>query len=221
LGVTPLEVVWPKQAWKLGEPFKGIFDDPDIHTYKSIAWIKSAGYIKKAGDPQWPDELKKRIVGDKQPPFVFKKMLLLSPSARKTLEAWEWAFWWLQTKSQCPPGRIHVFVVYQEDAEKWKQENWPSELETLRDYYDFGIYGDKAIGFLKTDKESEPETYTWRLNPRRGSGGDVKSDETTDETQKLFDKLMNAEDSMFEHLAKHCSKSEVEIKMQLAEKLKS
>jgi hypothetical protein len=32
---------------------------------------------------------------------------------------------------------------------------------------------------------------------------------------------MNAEDSMFEHLAKHCSKSEVEIKMQLAEKLKS
>jgi hypothetical protein len=220
LGVMPLEVVWPKHAWKYGEPFKGIFDDPGIHTYKSIAWIQSAEYVQKAGGPQWPDELKKRIAGDEIPTFTFKKMLLMSRDARETLEAWEWVFWWLQIKSHCPPGRVHVFVVNQEDAEKWKKSNWPRELEDLRHYNDFGIYGDKAIGFLEIAEESEPETYRWRLNPKSGGEGEAKADETTDGTQKLFDKLMNAADSMFDFLAEHCSRSESEIRIQLAEKLK-
>jgi hypothetical protein len=219
LGVTPLEVVWPRQAWKYGEPFKGIFDDPGIETYKSIAWLKSAEYVQKAGKPQWPDELKRRIQ-DVEHPFIFKKMLLLSREARGTVEAWEWAFWWLQIKSQCPPDRVSVFVVDDERAKEWKKPpRWPKELADLAEYNDFGIYGDKAIGFLKIEAGSEPGTYTWRLNPKRGGNGEKKAENVEDETQMLFDKLLSSANMMFDELAK-TSMSEDAIKAQLGDKLR-
>jgi hypothetical protein len=216
LGLTPLEVVWPKEAWKHGEPFKGIFNDPGIQFYKSIAWIRTAEYVHEAGRPQWPDELKNRIASDEKPPFIFKKMLLISSDALDKLEVWEWAFWWLHIKSEYP-GKVEVFAVEQKHVEEWKKKNWTDEeLADLYKLHDMGIYGKKAVGFLEIDpKKSEPGKYKWRLNPARGKEGEMNG---VRETHVLFEKVWNAANSMFDALERD-SEKHIDIKKKLAEKL--
>jgi len=215
LNVTPIEVVWPKEAWQYGEPFKGIFSDPGIHSYKSIAWIRTAEYVQRVGRPQWPDELKNRIASKEEPPFMFKKMLLISPEAREKLETWEWAFWWLHIKSEYP-DKVEIFAVDEEYATKWKAKNWPEELADLRKLCDMGIYGDKAVGFLEVNEKSETGNYKWRLNPARGKQWETS---IAEETYALFEKVKNTADLMFDTLARDHSRSESDIKKELAKKL--
>jgi len=215
MGLTPIEVIWPREAWERGEPFKGIFTDPGIQFYKSISWIRTVEYVRDAGRPQWPDELKNRIASKEGPPLKFQKMLLISKDALDEVEVWEWAFKWVLIKSEYP-DKVEVFAIEDKHVNEWKNKKWTSEyLKDFVELHDMGIYGNKAVGFLEITKKSEPGRYIWVLNPKRGIE-DEKED--IGDTYKFFKTIWNAANAMFDALASN-SREHIDIKKKLGEKL--
>lgn len=145
----PAEVVW-----KWPGPYEQIILDPKVKNYYSIAWIRSKGYIDKAGRPQWVVDERIRGEGD----FRVEKIFIVSQNAWGENEVWQWIGKWFTYANPFAFGeKVKLFVVKEKECRKKEKDER---------YYDIGIYGDQLVGFLELDELSNPKAYTWISLPR-------------------------------------------------------
>jgi len=165
--VRPIEIKWPWPG-----PYVDEVTRPEVKDYRSTAWIFSEQYPERIGTPQLNPKIMERIRNEKD--FLVEKMIVVSPKAWDKIVVWRWIFEWFNI-SFVHGDRVKVFVV---------DERKISNSGIDKRFFDMGIYGNNAVGFLELNEDWEqfPETilYVW-VRDRR------KIEEAKDNFERLKD----------------------------------
>jgi hypothetical protein len=153
--VRPIEIIWPWPG-----PYVDEVTRPEVKRYMSTAWIFSEQYPERIGTPQLDPKIMDRIRDEKD--FSIEKVIVVSQKAWDKIVVWRWIFEWFNISFE-HGDRVKVFVVDERKISK------NSEID--KRFFDMGIYGENAVGFLqlKEDWEQFPEIipYLWLRDPRK------------------------------------------------------
>jgi len=153
--VRPIEIKWPWPG-----PYVEVVTRPKVKHYRSTAWIFNEQYPEKIGTPQVNPKIIERIRNEKD--FLVEKVIVVSPKAWDKIVVWKWIFEWFNI-SFVYGDRVKVFVVDERKISKSDGIN--------KRFFDMGIYGNEAVGFLELDEDWEkiPEQleYLWVYDRRR------------------------------------------------------
>lgn len=170
-------VVLEQWAWRTEFILRKIFADREIDRYWSTSYVRTEEYPEKA-DPatkdesaQWPKTLQDRVSTDSN--FEFEKILVISKGAKGKTATLRWILDWCKIAME--HSNVKLFLIDEEDAISVLDiKNRKEDIKFL----DMGIYGQKAVGFLPIDYESNPGEFKLEV--------DVS---VREEAEKAFGKL--------------------------------